>query len=177
MHTFILTAVFLMAAAIGLACQKASSSSVQSSGSGDQSSTNVPVRAKETRPEPAVAPAESVVSSLTTPSEAYKTAYDLRKKKDVSGLKQVMTKDILEFMTMMGESEKKSLDDVLKEICEKPQADRAESRNEKIKGNIAQVEYLTETGSWKTMDFEKVEGKWFLSLPSSEKLNGPEADK
>ena len=68
---------------------------------------------------------------------------------------------------MMGEAEQKSLDEVVKDMCEKPQADRAESRNEKITGNRAELEYLTETGSWKTMDFEKVDGKWLLTFPKA----------
>ncbi len=54
--------------------------------------------------------------SLATPTDAYKTAYDLRKKKDIEGLKKVMTKDILDFLKMMGEDDKKSLDDMLREM-------------------------------------------------------------
>jgi hypothetical protein len=107
--------------------------------------------------------------SLTTPTEAYKTAYELRKKKDTEGLKKIMSKDIKEFLTMMGEAEKKTLDDMLKEMVEKPQADKIESRNEKIDGNFATVEYLTETGAWKTMDFEKVGSDWLLTFPKGAK--------
>ena len=71
--------------------------------------------------------------------------------------------------TMMGEADKKSLDDMIKEMCDKPQADKAESRNEKITGNRAELEYLTETGAWKVMDFEKVDGKWLLTFPKADK--------
>ena len=53
------------------------------------------------------------VGSLATPTDAYKTAYELRKKKDIEGLKKVMSKDILDFLKMMGEDDKKSLDDFL----------------------------------------------------------------
>ena len=110
----------------------------------------------------------SAPGSLATPTEAYKTAYELRKNKDIAGLKKIMAPDIIEFLTMVGEEEKKSLDDMLKEMCEKPQADRAEARNEKISGDRATVEYLTETGDWKTMDFEKIDGQWKLGLPKSD---------
>ena len=77
--------------------------------------------------------------------------------------------DIKEFLTMMGEADKKSLDDVVKEMCDKPRADKAESRNEKIKVDTATVEYLTEKGDWKTMDFEKVDGKWLQTFPKPDK--------
>jgi hypothetical protein len=58
---------------------------------------------------------------------------------------------------------------MLKEMVEKPQADKAEVRNEKIDGNFATVEYLTETGGWKTMDFEKVGSDWLLTFPKASK--------
>ena len=112
----------------------------------------------------------SSVGSLATPSDAYRTAHDLRKRKDIEGLKKIMTPDIIEFLTMMGEDEKKSIDDMLKEMCDKPQAERAEVRNEKITGNTATVEYLTETGSWKTMDFEKIGSEWKLGLPPKDDI-------
>lgn len=85
-----------------------------------------------------------------------------------------MTSDVIEFMTMMGEDQKKSIDDMLKELCDKPQADKIATRNEKIKGDKATVQYLSETGEWKTMDFERVNGKWLLSLPSAD---GPVPEK
>jgi len=127
------------------------------------------------RPVEPPAQTDSVVGSLATPSEAYKTAYELRKKKDVEGLKKIMSDDIKEFLTMMGEAEKKSLDDMIREMTENPQADKAEVRNEKIKGDRAVLEYLTETGSWKTMDFEKVDGKWLLTFPKADKMDDREA--
>lgn len=116
----------------------------------------------------------SAPGSLATPTEAYKTAYELRKNKDIAGLKKIMAPDIIEFLTMVGEEEKKSLDDMLKEMCEKPQADRAEARNEKISGDRATVEYLTETGEWNTMDFELIDGQWKLGLPKSDEAEKPE---
>jgi hypothetical protein len=117
----------------------------------------------ETNSAPASAP-----GSLATPSDAYRTAYELRKRKDVQGLKKIMSPDILEFLTMMGEDEKKSLDEMIKDMCDKPQADKAEVRNEVIKGDLASVEYLTETGGWKSMDFEKIGGEWKLTFPKAD---------
>jgi hypothetical protein len=113
-----------------------------------------------------------VEGSLATPSDAYRTAYALREKKDVEGLKKVMSKDVLEFLTMMGEDEKKTLNDQISEIFIKPQAKTPEVRNEKISGDRASVEYLDEDGKWKTMDFVKEDGVWKMGLPG----NDPDAE-
>ena len=111
--------------------------------------------------------------SLATPSDAYRTAYDMREKKDVAGLKKVMSKELLDFLTMMGESDKKSLDDQIAEIFDQPQAKTNESRNEKITGDRATVEYPDEDGEWKTMDFVKEGQEWKMTIPK----NDQESDK
>ena len=171
MPTFIILAILFVIAALTSGCQSATTAS--------NSNAVQPAPKTSAKPEdpqvpplaasPAAQTEAANVGSLTTPTEAYKTAYELRKKKDVAGLKSIMSDDIKEFLTMMGEADKKSLDDMIKEMCDKPQADKAESRNEKIKGDTATVEYLTEKGDWKTMDFEKVDGKWLLTFPKPDK--------
>jgi hypothetical protein len=172
MPTFILIAVLFIIAALAAGCQKATSTPPANGGSNTTASNTTP-KTDEPKPVDAkpVAPVSEteITGSLANPTEAYKTAYELRKKKDIEGLKKVMSKDIKEFLTMMGEAEKKTLDDVLRDMVEKPQAEKAEARNEKIKGDRATVEYLAETGKWKTMDFEKVDGKWLLTLPKADK--------
>ena len=171
MLNFILIAALFVLAAMAAGCQKATSTPPANSSS--TAASNTAPKAEE--PKPADAKPVARVSetetpgSLATPTEAYKTAYTLRKNKDIEGLKKVMSDDIKEFLTMMGEAEKKTLDDVLRDMVEKPQADKAESRNETIKGDRATLEYLDETGKWKTMDFEKVNGKWLLGLPKADK--------
>lgn len=110
---------------------------------------------------------EAVEFSLATPTDAYKAAYMVRKNGDIEGLKKVMHADILEFLTELGQIDGKSLDDMLKELAEKPQADRAEVRNEKITGSTATIEYLTEKGDWQTMDFVKVGNEWKLTIPDA----------
>ena len=103
------------------------------------------------------------VSSLATPSDAYKAAYNARQKKDLEGLKKVMSKDALEFFTMMGDG--KTPDEGLKQLLENPQAATAETRNEKINGDKATLEYLNEKGGWGPMDFVKEGGDWKLTVP------------
>ena len=171
MPTFIILAILFVIAALSSGCQ---STTTASNSNAVQPAPKTSAKPEEPQPAPpAASPAAQTesanVGSLATPTEAYKTAYELRKKKDVAGLKSIMSDDIKEFLTMMGEADKKSLDDVVKEMCDKPQADKAESRNEKIKGDTATVEYLTEKGDWKTMDFEKVDGKWLLTFPKADK--------
>jgi hypothetical protein len=103
--------------------------------------------------------------SLATPTEAYKTAYALRQKGDIEGLKKVMSKEVIEFMTDMGEADKKTLDDMLKEMVKDPQGPSDDVRNEKITGDRATIEYLKKDGTWKEMDFEKEGNDWKLTLP------------
>jgi hypothetical protein len=132
--------------------------------------SNQPTTTAETKPIPP--PAEQTESdqtstgSLATPTEAYKTAYAVRQKKDVAGMKRVLSKKMLGFFTEMGEAEHKSLDDELKELMDAPQAATAEARNEKINGDTATLEYLDAKGEWKTMDFVKEGGGWKLTAPS-----------
>jgi hypothetical protein len=103
--------------------------------------------------------------SLATPIDTYKTGYAARQNKDIATLKRVMSKDAQEFLTEMGAIDKKTLDDLLKELAEKPQASTAETRNEKITGNRASLEYLDETGKWSSMDFSKEGNEWKIDLP------------
>ena len=110
----------------------------------------------------------STTFSLATPTDTYKTGYMARKNKDIATLKRVFAKDVLEFFTEMGQAEKKSLDDHLKELTEKPQADSSETRNEKINGNRATLEYLNEKGGWSTMDFSKEGNEWKIDIPKAQ---------
>lgn len=117
------------------------------------------------------------VGALATPTDTYETAYDCRKRKDIECLKRVMSQDILDFLKMMGEDEKKSLDVMLREICERPQAPTNESRNEKIAGNAATLEYPDESGTWRTMDFEKVGNEWHMTAPGGGPNPGDRPEK
>jgi cytoskeletal protein RodZ len=120
---------------------------------------------------------KSAAGSLATPTEAYKTAYTARQNKDLAGLKRVMSQRLIGFLTEMGEAEKKSLDDQLKELFEQPQAATSESRNEKITGDKATLEYPDEEGKWKTMDFVKEGGGWKMTLPSAQSPGGEDASR
>lgn len=163
--------LFIIAAALSLAvtgCQKSGDANANAGKNTNTAAVNTNANAAAT-PAPTPAKAESTSPmSLATPADAYKTAYTYRKTKDIEGLKRVMTKDILEFLTEIGKEDKKSLDDMLMELANKPQADKAETRNEKITGDRATIEYLDEAGKWSVMDFEKVGSEWKLSFPKAD---------
>ncbi len=99
-----------------------------------------------------------------SPTEVYKAAYMARKNCDVATLKKLMSKDILKFLADMGKTDKKELDEELKEICSRPQAPSQQVRNEKIEGDHASLEYMNEEGHWETMDFVKEDGAWKMSV-------------
>jgi hypothetical protein len=133
--------------------------------------TNAPASVTSASPasasQPAASPAASEAPSisLATPTDTYKTAYAARKNKDLALLKRVFAKNALAFLKDMGGIEKKTLDDMLKELTEKPQAATAETRNEKINGNRATLEYLDEEGKWDVMDFTKEGNEWKIDIP------------
>lgn len=124
-------------------------------------------------PQPVNTAGDAPPGSLATPSDAYRTAYAIRRKKDGQALKRILSKEILEFFTEMGKFEEKSLDEMLKELAEKPQASTAEVRNEKISGDRATIEYKDEKGEWKEMDFVKEGGEWKLTLPKADSPDAP----
>lgn len=177
--TFLIFAVVIVIAAFNSGCNQAGNTNSNAANtSGNKTALNT--NAAATTPEPtAEKPDTHTIGSLATPTDAYKTAYELRKNKNTEGLKKIMSKDIIEFLTMMGEEDtpKKTLDQMIAEMFETPQADKAEARNEKINGDRATVEYLTKEGDWKTMDFEKVDGKWLLSFPKAEKGSNKDIER
>jgi hypothetical protein len=110
------------------------------------------------------------IGSLATPEDAYRTAYALREKKDAAGLKRTLSKDVIEVLTLMGEDEKKSLDEEIATMFEKPQAKTNEFRNVKISGDRASLQYPDDKGAWKTMEFVKENGEWKMAFPPKEDI-------
>ena len=83
-----------------------------------------------------------------------------------------MSKDIIEFFTMIAsvdDKKKQTVDELLMELCEKPQAATAETRNEKINGDKATIEYLDEENEWQPMEFVKEDGIWKLTIERPDK--------
>jgi hypothetical protein len=163
-------AIFTIALSIALtvvACQKAANTLADNKNSVGNANSN---SAANTAATPATVAADT--SAAGSPTEVYRTAHIARQKKDIETLKKIFAKDILEFFTEMGKADKKSLDDMLREMCEKATPGEAEIRNEKIDGDKATVEYKEE-GSWKTMHFVKEDGAWKMTIPKGD----PDQDK
>lgn len=148
-------------------CQKAANANTASNQAGNAVAVNASSAANTAAP----VAADTSTNSIATPTNAYKAAYAARKNKDVPALKKLMSKDIIEFFTELGGmgDKKQTLDELLFELCEKPQAPTAEARNEKIDGDTATIEYLDEKGGWSTMDFIKEDGGWKLTIPKFDK--------
>jgi len=166
---FIVSCVLLALLAWSTACHKAEhSNSNANSPTNSTASTSsaTPAAASQPAASPEVSQAPMTIS-LATPTDTYKTAYAARKNKNVALLKRVFAKDALAFLKDMAGIEKKTLDDQLKELTEKPQAATAETRNEKIKGNRATLEYLDEEAKWTTMDFSKEGNDWKIDIPKA----------
>lgn len=165
-----LTFLVVAAAALGLSgCGGAANTAVVNSNQSAANANAVSASKPTEAPSPATTTG-SQVGSLATPEEAYRTAYALREKKDVAGLKRALSKDVIEFLTLMGEGEKKSLDEEIATMFEKPQAKTNEFRNVKISGDRASLEYPDDKGAWKTMDFVKEDGEWKMAFPPKEDI-------
>jgi hypothetical protein len=104
--------------------------------------------------------------SNSSPTAAYKTAYDSMKNKDVAGLKKVMPKKTLEQMETVAKAQNKSLDDMMKQMLSTSEAKlpkSAESKDEKIDGDKATLQVKNEKDEWETVNFVKEEDGWKLS--------------
>ena len=157
----------IVAASFAFGCQPAANSNkAANANTANSNAVNTAATAPQKTPDKA-----AVEFLQSTPTEAYKTAWAVRENKDVTGMKRVMSKDILSFLADIGKDENKTLDDEIKANFERPQAKTAEARNEKITGDTAKLEYLDEKGEWKTMDFVKEEGVWKIAIAPKDKLD------
>ncbi len=169
----IMTILSIMAALFATACQKESNTgngqtnkpeANRTADNSDRSNSNTAVNQAPSESNTATPGDAKQEFSLATPTDAYKTAYEARKNKDVKTLKRVFSKDMLEFFGLLAEDEKSSVDAELMKLAEKPQNPSNQSRNEKITGNTATLEYLDEKGAWKMMDFIKESDGWKLTI-------------
>lgn len=123
-------------------------------------------------PAPADTKAEGLTSQTepaSTPAAAYRAAYAARKNRDTKALRQLISKDMLEFFEIMGEGEGDPVEAGLKQLVENPQGPSDETRNEKINGDKATLEYLDRNGAWKTMDLVREGGSWKLTIDKADK--------
>jgi hypothetical protein len=100
----------------------------------------------------------------SSPTATAKAFYEAAKSKDVSGMKSLMSKSLIDTLDKAAKAEHKSVEDVLKASNEAaPPPVTFETRNEKIDGDKATIEVNQDgKGRWQTVNFIKEDGSWKL---------------
>lgn len=116
--------------------------------------------------------ATTPLTTPTSPTDILLAAFDASKKKDVAGFKKYLSPVDLAELDKMLEKGGKTSDEFLKDMLssgENTMPDTLETRNEKIDGDKASVEYKDKDGDWKTAHFAKEGGgwKWKLGNPDA----------
>ena len=107
--------------------------------------------------------------SLATPSDTYRTACAVRRKKDVAGLKRIMSKEFIAHFTAIAEMDGKTLDEEITHMLDVEPQKKVATRNEKITGDRATIEYFLDGGGWKKLYFVKEGREWKYALaPANE---------
>ena len=103
-----------------------------------------------------------------TPTAAFQTFYNSVKNKDANGVKSIMKKKELEEIEAEARKKNKSLDDFIKDemitqVGRKIPDTMPETRNEKIEGEMATLEFK-DGENWRTVRFAKEDGGWKINL-------------
>src|SRR3954466_8129098 len=102
-----------------------------------------------------------------TPVETFQTYVKALKKKDITTMKLLLSKDTLKMHQQEAKAEGVTLDDVVKrETLLGDGQTTVEYRNEKIDGDKATVEYKNSYGIWETVPFVKEDGEWKIDKKS-----------
>ena len=106
--------------------------------------------------------------SAGSPTATFKTFFDAQKKRDIPGMKQLLSKTSLAMMEASAKEQGKTLDALIQEQLDHPasKTDKMpETRNEKINGDQATLELHNEdVQRWDTMYFVKEDGAWKIAL-------------
>ena len=99
----------------------------------------------------------------STPTEAFQTSYNAAKNADVKAAKSVMPKKMLDEAEKEAKAKNIVFDDVLKvqllQTAAKLPATMPETRNEKIEGDKATLEYK-DGENWRKVNFIKEDDGW-----------------
>ncbi|HEV2912662.1 MAG TPA: hypothetical protein VGX92_05040 [Pyrinomonadaceae bacterium] len=100
-----------------------------------------------------------------SPADAFRAFYEAALARDTGGMKQRLSKGSLYYFEGMARSARKSTDEGLRAEAEAIVQRVPETRNEKIEGDTATLEFKNEaTGVWETVEFVKEDGAWKLAL-------------
>ena len=107
----------------------------------------------------------SATGDYSTPTAAFKSFYEAAKSNNVEGIKRSVSSKTLEMMTREAAKENKSLDDSIKDTAKGAPSSFPETRNEKIDGNKAKLEFKDDKMErWTTATFVKENGEWKLAI-------------
>jgi uncharacterized lipoprotein len=96
-----------------------------------------------------------------TPVETFQTYVKAMKKKDLTTMKLLLSKDTIKMHEQEAKAEGVTLDDVVKrETLLGQDQSTVEYRNEKIDGDHATLEYKNSYGAWETIPFIKEDNEW-----------------
>jgi hypothetical protein len=106
--------------------------------------------------------------STPSPSATFKTYFEAQQKKDIPGMKRMLSKTSLAMMEASAKEQKLTLDKMIETQLENPAAkiDKIpETRNEKITGDNATLELHNEDANrWDMMYFVKEDSVWKIAL-------------
>ena len=96
-----------------------------------------------------------------TPVETFQTYVKALKKKDLTTVKLLLSKDTIKMHEQEAKSEGVNLDDIVKrDTLLGDGQTTVEYRNEKIDGDKATLEFKNSYGIWETLPFVREDGEW-----------------
>jgi len=96
-----------------------------------------------------------------TPKQTFETYVRASKKKDITTMKLLLSKDTIKMHEQEAKATGVTLDDVVKrETLLGEGQSTVEYRNEKIDGDHASLEFKNAGGSWESIPFVKEDGEW-----------------
>jgi hypothetical protein len=96
-----------------------------------------------------------------TPVETFQTYVKALKKKDLTTVKLLLSKDTIKMHEQEAKAEGVNLDDIVKRDTLLGEGQTTvEYRNEKIDGDKATLEFKNSYGVWETMPFVREDGEW-----------------
>lgn len=106
-----------------------------------------------------------LVGTNRTPTETLKALNEASKKKDVEGIKKLLSKGTLKILDNTALAENTTPDEILKKDGGAPMAELPEITGEKIEGDTAYVEIKNPfTGEPEKMPLVKEDGEWKVAL-------------
>jgi len=95
------------------------------------------------------------------PVETFQTYVKALKKKDITTMKLLLSKDTIKMHEQEAKAEGVNLDDIVKrETLLGDGQTTVEYRNEKINGDKATIEFKNSYGIWETLPFVREDGEW-----------------